>query len=579
MNTLAIILARAGSKGLPGKALAELSGEPMIVRTIRHAQAAKRITHVVVSTDGPEIAKTVQSHGVRVIDRPAELATDTAPVADAARHAVLAEETHQGLMYDAVVILYANVPHRPMDLIDRGLALFESSGCDSVQSVCPVGKHHPYWMKTLDAEGRMAPFVANTVHRRQDLPRVYGLDGGLLIVRRSMLVEADSSMPHAMLGEDRRAVMTAPGSVMDVDVAADLSIAQAMARPTPAAPFVLAGRTVGGAEPFVIAEIGVNHDGQVNRALELVDAAAESGADAVKVQLFHPDRLLSVDAELAAYQRDRGARHPRELLAALQLDIDALRRVRDRAAQCGIGFLVTPFSPGDVSELQSLEPDAVKIASPDSVNPPLDAAALKAGCPMIISVGTTDRPSDRAALDEVIAMARRAGPLVLLQCVSAYPVPPGQAALGRIQQLRERYGVIAGYSDHTTGSMTGALAVAAGAAVIEKHLTYDVMASGPDHAASFDPDMFAKYVRSVHVAARELSAIEDGAEADVRRVSRQSVCAVRDLPAGHRLIREDLTVKRPGTGVPAARFEAVIGCVLRRAVSADRLLHEEDVLW
>lgn len=326
----------------------------------------------------------------------------------------------------------------------------------------------------------------------------------------------------------------------------------------------------------VIAELGVNHDGFESRALELVDAAAGAGADAVKVQWFVPDRLLSNQALLAGYQQGQAA-DPRRMLEQLMLPWKSVARVRERAAEAGLHFVVTLFSPEDARAVAALEPDAIKIASPDAVNPPVLEAACLIGRPMIVSTGT-------CTLDELAptaAVLREHEPgACLLQCVSSYPTPADHAALGGIAVLTERFALPAGYSDHTTSPMTGALAVAAGALVIEKHLTHDRGAPGPDHAASFEPTELATYIRHIREAARMRGPAGKSAqpvEADVMRVSRQSVCVVRDLPAGHVLERDDLTVKRPGTGIPAAALERVLGRSLQRPVRANDLLVEADL--
>lgn len=322
---------------------------------------------------------------------------------------------------------------------------------------------------------------------------------------------------------------------------------------------------------FVIAELGVNHDGDPDRAMQLVEAAAAAGADAVKLQLFRPERLLSRQAKLAAYQAG-AAGDPHELLGKLALPLDAIAAVRDAAGTHDLAFVVTPFSPGDVADLARLGVDAVKIASPDAVNPMLWRPAMELGVPVLVSTGTCELDE----LDAVAAALREHRPGgCLLQCVSAYPTDEADASLAGIGVLRERFGLPAGYSDHTASAITGALAVAAGAVVIEKHFTYDRAAAGPDHAASLDPVRFREYV---HLA-REAEAMHGPlrkavlpCERDVREVSRQSLCAVRDLPAGHRLAAGDLTVKRPGTGVPPAELERVIGRRLAQPLPADDLL-------
>lgn len=322
---------------------------------------------------------------------------------------------------------------------------------------------------------------------------------------------------------------------------------------------------------LVIAELGVNHDGSVERALELVAAAAAAGADAIKLQLFRPERLLSRQATLAAYQT-RSAGDPQELLRKLVLSVDGMAVCRDAARARGLSLIVTPFSPGDVDDLASLGIDAVKIASPDAVNPLVWRPALGLGVPVLVSTGTCELEE----LSPIAAALAGHGPGgCLLQCVSAYPTEEADASLAGIGVLRERFGVPVGYSDHTTGGVAGALAVAAGAVVVEKHLTYDRAAPGPDHAASLDPERFSQYVHRI----RETQTMHGPArkavlpcERNVREVSRQSLCAVRDLPAGHPLAAGDLTVKRPGTGVPPGELERIIGRRLGEPLRADDLL-------
>lgn len=584
MSCVCIILARAGSKGLANKNVLDVAGRPMIAWTIDQALDARQrgvVDRVIVSTDGEAIAQIARNLNAEVLIRPAELAGDTATVDAAARHAVC-EITDLESEIAQVVILYGNVPVRPDDLIDRAVAKLRQTGCDSVQSLCPVGKHHPYWMKRLDGD-RLAPYEDSNVYRRQDLPPVYQLDGGIIAVTRRALFTVRDGEPHAFLGADRRAIVTQPGQVVDVDAASDLPRVEAAmfestreagggTDPTPV--MQIGGRRISRIErPYVIAELGVNHDGDVERAIELVDLAAGAGADAVKLQLFDPDLLLSAEAELAGYQRGV-ADDARAMLDGLRLSVEQMLAVKRRARGAGLGFVVTPFSIENLGAMIDLDPDAVKIASPDAVNRPLIEHMERLGKPMLISVGACHEGEIEPLrdLDPI-------GGLVLMQCVSAYPVPAGESGVTGIRSLHTH----AGYSDHTTDLHTGMLATIFGAVVIEKHLTYDRSAAGPDHAASFDGEQFAEYVRLIGMAHTDL---RDGdpfyrevkpCEQDVRRVSRQSVCAVRDLAAGTVIGRGDVTVKRPGTGIPAARLDQVVGQALTRDVKANHLLHDGDV--
>ncbi len=331
----------------------------------------------------------------------------------------------------------------------------------------------------------------------------------------------------------------------------------------------------GGPRVLVIAEIGVNHDGQVPRAKELILAAADAGADAVKFQLFHPDRLLSEQARLAIYQTDQ-AEDVRKLLADLTLDAQVLGGLAEAAHDAGLLFVVTPFSLEDVDDLETMGVDAVKIASPDAVNLPLLESASALDKPMLVSTGTC-RLDELASAAALIRNHRAGG--CLLQCVSSYPTPTPDAALGGISAMRERFDIPVGYSDHTGETFTGAFAVAAGAVVIEKHLTHDRKAKGPDHAASLAPEAFTEYVHKIRLTQKMLGPRNKTVgklEQDVRVVSRQSVCVTRSLPAGHTLTRGDLTVKRPGTGIPAARLGELVGQRLLQPVHANHLLMPDN---
>jgi len=223
-DVLAVVIGRAGSKGLPRKNALPVCGTPMIAHTIRFARASRRIGRTVVSTDGDEIAAIARDEGVDVVMRPAALANDTATVDSAVRHAVDAIGAREGI----VVILYGNVPVRPSDLADRAVARLVESGADSVQSYYRVGKTHPYWMSSIDESGRVAQFIENRIYRRQELPPLFMPDGGVIAVRRESLFDVRPDEPHAFFGRDRRGIETREGDVVDVDTALDRAVAEAI---------------------------------------------------------------------------------------------------------------------------------------------------------------------------------------------------------------------------------------------------------------------------------------------------------------------------------------------------------------
>jgi len=228
MTTLGIILARAGSKGLPQKNAMHVAGKPMLAWTIEHAAASQTLDHVVLSTDGQQLKTIGLSYDITIIDRPTQLAGDTITVDAAARHAVDTFEKEHGTSIDHVAILYGNVPVRPTDLTDQAMTMLQTTGADSVQSVSPVGKMHPYWMRKLTGpeQDTLEPWQANNIYRRQDLPPVYMLNGGIIAVTRNSLQCTDPADPHAFLGTDRRGFVVPEDSVVDVDNEIDLFIAE-----------------------------------------------------------------------------------------------------------------------------------------------------------------------------------------------------------------------------------------------------------------------------------------------------------------------------------------------------------------
>ncbi|MFG0273944.1 MAG: N-acetylneuraminate synthase family protein [Phycisphaerales bacterium] len=329
--------------------------------------------------------------------------------------------------------------------------------------------------------------------------------------------------------------------------------------------------------PYVIAEIGVNHDGSVESALELIDAAAAAGADAVKLQVFRAETLMSGGSRLADYQQRAGETDPIEMLRRLELPLEALGDLVRRAHDRSVHAIATVFSVDLVEPATAHAWDAVKTASPDIVHEPLLRALEATGLPLIVSTGA-------ASLDEVERAARWLADarerLAVLQCVSAYPAPADRAALGAIREIAAQTALPVGYSDHTEDVETGAIAVGAGACLLEKHFTHSRAAQGPDHAASLEPEAFARYAALARTAHAMLGdgrkAVQD-IEREVRTVSRQSLVLLAPVRAGERIDPALLACRRPGTGLAPWRVRDVAGRVAARDIPADRALVEEDL--
>lgn len=351
----------------------------------------------------------------------------------------------------------------------------------------------------------------------------------------------------------------------------------------------IADRQIGPGHPvYIIAEVGVNHDGSVDRAMQLVDAAAAAGADAVKLQLFKADMLMSKAARLARYQADAGERDPIEMLRRLELSAEQMAPVIKHAHSRGIHAIVTVFSLPLVAGAACQPWDAFKTASPDVVHRPLLDALAATGKPMIVSTGAATAMEVQRAVEWLSPVAR-AGRLALLQCVSCYPTRPADAALEAMGDLATMFDGPVGYSDHTSIVETAVKAVLLGATILEKHITLDRSLTGPDHAASLEPAALRRYVHEARRAQRIASENPDycakllgvaaqgtklvlPCEHDVRAVSRQSIVAARDLPAGHSLTPDDLAFKRPGTGLLPFQLPEVLGRRTKSPIEADTLL-------
>ncbi|MEQ8769055.1 MAG: N-acetylneuraminate synthase family protein [Phycisphaerales bacterium] len=329
-----------------------------------------------------------------------------------------------------------------------------------------------------------------------------------------------------------------------------------------------------GHPPYVIAEIGVNHDGEVTRALELTDAAADAGADAVKLQYFETDRLMSKAAKLAAYQKAAGETDPVAMLRRLELSLDEMAMVVERAHERGVHAIVTVFSVELVEAASRLRWDAFKTASPDLIHLPLLLAMRETGRPLIVSTGASDLAEVEKTAGWLKHMRKN---LAFLQCVSCYPAPT--PALEGIPAIARAVKLPTGYSDHTPGIETGGLAVRAGACILEKHLTYDSAAKGPDHSASLEPDALTEYILCAldadfgadNDAIAPFKSVLD-CERDVQGVARQGMVTTRAVAKGERVEIADLTLKRGG-GIPPEYFGDFISTVAQRDIP------EDDPVW
>jgi N,N'-diacetyllegionaminate synthase len=347
-------------------------------------------------------------------------------------------------------------------------------------------------------------------------------------------------------------------------------------------PIAIGQRQIGEGSPcFVIAEAGVNHNGYLDLALRLVDAAADAGADAVKFQTFKAAKLISMNAPKADYQKDTTgtAEHQLEMVRRLEMTEEMTRAVAAHAASRGIIFLSTGFDEESIDLLDDIGVPAFKVGSGD-----LTAVALlefigRKRKPVILSTGMSYLEEVQSAVNVLLESGCRE--IALLHCVSSYPADPEAANLKVLQTLKEAFNVPVGFSDHSRQNEIAIAAVALGACIIEKHLTLDVSLPGPDHRVSLPPESFKSLVRSIRLVEASLG---DGMkrpaeqEQNVRNIARRSIVAARTIPAGVAITREMLAFKRPGTGIPPAQWETLLSKRAVREIPFDTLITMKDLI-
>lgn len=339
---------------------------------------------------------------------------------------------------------------------------------------------------------------------------------------------------------------------------------------------------------FIIAEAGVNHNGDEEMALALVDAAAEAGADAVKFQTFSAEKLTRRGAATAAYQqRQTGATDQFSMLKALELSQDTHVTLFQRCLDRGIEFMSTPFDEEAADFLLDLGVSRFKIPSGEITNEPFLAHIAALGRPLILSTGMADLAEIVRAVT-VIRQARSGarlgelgiGDLTILHCTSNYPADERDVNLRAMSTIASETGLPVGYSDHTLGLAVATAAVALGARVIEKHFTLDPALPGPDHRASLTVTELAAMVRSIRAVEAALGSAEKRpteAELPVRALVRRSVTTVRPIAAGAVVTADDIAILRPGDGIAPGDRALVIGRATRHALAEGTTLQWSDL--
>lgn len=328
---------------------------------------------------------------------------------------------------------------------------------------------------------------------------------------------------------------------------------------------------------IVIAEAGVNHNGDIEIAKKLIEVASEAGADYIKFQTFNASKLVTIDAQKADYQiRNTGLlENQMAMLKRLELSYDHHNELLRHAKNCGIKFLSTAFDMDSLNFLGGLGLDLVKIPSGEITNYPYLCAASKLKKPVVLSTGMSTLGDIEAAIKVLENGGLSKENITLLHCTTEYPAPVRDVNLNVIQTLEHAFGVKVGYSDHTIGIEIPIAAVSLGACLIEKHFTLDRFMDGPDHLASLEPLELKQMIDSIRLVEQALGdGIKRVTEREVSnsRVVRKSIVASRNIKRGEFFTMEMLGVKRPGIGLSPMRLHEVVGKVAKQDFSVDQII-------
>jgi N,N'-diacetyllegionaminate synthase len=327
----------------------------------------------------------------------------------------------------------------------------------------------------------------------------------------------------------------------------------------------------------IIAEAGVNHNGDFGLAKKMVEAAHEAGADIIKFQTFVPENLVSKYAQKAEYQKETtdAAESQLAMIKRLMLADKEFAKLKEYCGEIGIGFLSTPFDLASIEFLNELGCDLWKIPSGEVTNLPYLEKIAETHKPVIMSTGMCTTEEIHAAVD--VLNAGGAGEITLLHCTTEYPAPFEDVNLNAMDALRKEFGLKVGYSDHTKGICVPLAAVAKGAVIIEKHFTLDRNLEGPDHKASLEPKELKEMVENIRrVEAALGTGIKEPAPSEIKNmaIARKSIVAKTKIKKGEIYTTENITTKRPGSGISPMRWHEILGSRANRDYEEDELIEE-----
>ncbi len=334
---------------------------------------------------------------------------------------------------------------------------------------------------------------------------------------------------------------------------------------------------------FIIAEAGVNHNGDMKLAHKLIDATAKAGVDAVKFQSFVTEDIVTPEAQKARYQVETTGQNGGQfaMLKSLELSKDQQKELKTHCDEAGILYLCTPYEERSADLLEAIGVSAYKIASTDTTNIPFLRYLARKDIPVILSTGMSSLGDVEEAVNELKIHGLNGG-IIILQCTSEYPAPVNEINLRAMRTMALAFGCPVGFSDHTPGIGASPWAVAAGACIVEKHFTLDRNMEGPDHRASIEPNELKELVRTIRDVE---AALGDGikrpmpSELPNKTRMQKSLVTTRTLAVGETIKEADLTCKRPGSGLPPKWFDRVVGRKTAKEIQKGKMLELNSVNW
>ncbi len=335
-------------------------------------------------------------------------------------------------------------------------------------------------------------------------------------------------------------------------------------------------------DPYVIAEIGINHNGNSELATLMCDLSIKAGASAVKFQLFEPDELVLQDAEMADYQKNNSSisETQHQMLSRNKIDLDALKKCRVFCRDNKVDFICTAFNESSLSDVLELKPDFIKWPSGEIDNIPFLQLACRSKLPIIMSTGMADTNEIKDAVEVCVKNGINRDSIVLLHCTSQYPTPIAMANVNSVSYLKTTFNTLVGFSDHTMGSFAAQLALACGAKVFEKHVSISRLMDGVDHKASATFDELKEYINDLNFASTVLGSPEKTCfpiEAPTKPIARKSLVAKVDIKTGEELSGMNLTAKRPGNGISPKYLDELQGKRANKDISSGHVLAWTDI--